>query len=242
MSNTTIIHNSDQAKLFADVARLFASAVRASTEARIVCALPGGRSIVGVLHALSAEAGLLEEPMWKKLDFFMIDERMVPLESPDSNFKLLHENLFGKLMELNLIRSEQLHPFILEPSTADRGLARYENELHKVGGRFHISFLGVGEDAHVAALFPNKSETAERGQKFLAFDDSPKPPPHRMTASRDRIVESDVAFALFVGEGKREAFQKYRAAGGTEMECPAKLLDAVKQAYAVTDLLEGPTK
>lgn len=234
---TTIISNPDQATLFRDFAKIFFASARSIDKPEIVCALPGGRSIVGFLHALRDTAPVLGGEILRRFHFFMVDERCVPLESPESNFRLLKEQAFNSLLGAGLISESQLHPFIYDPTVADRGTERYEAELKKFGGVFDISILGVGEDAHVGALFPHHASIGHTGSLFFSFDGSPKPPPLRMTASADLLGHSPICAGLFLGEAKREALVKFRDPKLSVGDCPAKLLSQSDNSYVLTDLV-----
>ena len=166
----------------------------------------------------------------------MVDERLVPLEDEQSNYRLVNEQVLSTLVTDGLITEKQLHPFLLDRAAGDHGIGRYGEELHRHGGRFHITFVGVGEDAHVAALFPHHHSIANTAQLFITMPDSPKPPPARMSASRKLIEGSDSIFAIFTGEAKRDALKRYLDTKLTEVDCPAKIVNAAQRGYILTDL------
>lgn len=200
---------------------------------RLVFGLCGGRSIVSVLEQLRDSD--IEPSLWKNVQFFMLDERLVPLDSVDSNFRLVRELFLQSLLEKGFITEGQLYPFPTH-LPLEQALELYQQQLISVGGKFDVSFLGVGEDAHVAALFPKHAALHQDHRLFVALHDSPKPPKERMSASRGLIEKSDLAVALFFGEGKRQAMESYLDEGKTWEQCPVKIINNVSSAYVLSDI------
>ena len=121
---------------------------------------------------------------------------------------------------------------------ADRvcGAGRYERVLAGQGFRYDIILLSAGEDGHVGALFPRHHSLADMHHGFIVMDDSPKPPPERMTSSLSLLRTAQAAVLLFVGAAKREAFDKFKDADCQIIDCPAKLVLSMKDAAVFTDL------
>jgi len=182
-----------------------------------VIAIPGGRSVKGLFEQFKVH----EEIDWKNVHFFMVDERLVPVDHEDSNF-LLAKNLFlDELILQGKISEKNLHPFMFDQKKEDFGAMKYHDELKKFGGKFDIAILGVGEDGHVAALFPNTT-ILRKDESFFVFHDSPKPPKDRMTSSRKLIEKSDMKVILFIGEGKRDAYSKFKDDSVSKENLPVK--------------------
>ena len=195
-------------------------------------AIPGGRSVQGIFHELS----LAENFSWSKIHIFMVDERLVPITSDDSNFKLASTLFLDKLVAEKKILKENIHPFILDETESDYGLSNYETLLKSYGGCYDIVILGVGEDGHVGALFPNHHSITDNSELFLTMGDSPKPPGERMTFSRKHLLKAKSAIALFYGEGKRDAYKKFFESGVFFEECPVRLIKEINDSYVFTDL------
>ncbi|MFP4483823.1 MAG: 6-phosphogluconolactonase [Spirochaetaceae bacterium] len=226
------------------VARLMARRLRAATDERAtaVLAVPGGRSVQRVLEALRAED--MEVP-WDRVHVFFVDERCVEPGSPDSNYQALREAFIDPLTAGGRLPGGNVHL----PQEAGEGLcdpASYSRALEEVAadsgrGRFDVVLLGVGEDGHVASLFPDHPALGETGHRYLLVEDAPKEPPRRITASRSLIASASTAVALFLGESKREALQRFRAlspdaARAAVPELPCSLIHAADDAWAATDL------
>lgn len=233
---TKTIFNANLDQLFRQSAGQFFDAVRTLGGGQIVVALPGGRSVVGFLRGILENSAQLAASDWARLKFFIVDERLVPHDHADSNYKLLNELFFIPAAAGGLISSDQVHPFFPLSDRTDWGVSEYRKTLAANGGKFNIVVLGVGEDAHVAALFPQHHSLSNPSPDFITMSDSPKPPPGRMSASRALIENADVAFGLFVGEGKRDALKRFRDLQCSIQDCPAKILDSLPLAYVVTDL------
>jgi 6-phosphogluconolactonase len=230
------IRQSDTAALFPLVAAKIQEQISQTADKEyIVIALPGGRSVLKLLHALLPMLRNIPPEVRKKLRFFMIDERLVDLSSSDSNFRMLQAEFFQAAIEEGLLEASQLHPFVIGSSSVDgeplsKLLGSYSEELKRFGGVFDVAVVGVGEDAHIAALFPNHPSIEDPSDGFIAFDSSPKPPSGRMSASASLILKSGLLVVLFIGEGKREAYQRFKR-GEPASSCPATL--AMKASYSI---------
>lgn len=154
--------------------------------------------------------------------FFWADERCVPPDDPESNFKLANELLFQPLniseSRIHRIRGE-------EPPVAAVGAA--EEELRGITSGALLSpsprrgegagpapvldliFLGMGEDGHVASLFPDAPpEVLNHPGPFLFIDHSPKPPPRRISLSYGAIAAASQVWVLISGAGKEKALNQ----------------------------------
>jgi len=216
--------------------RIFQVLSQKSSESPLVVGLCGGRSVVGLLKALRSEATTQPAELLARIHFFMVDERIVPLSSSESNFGGLYSGLFSHLVSEEFISASQLHPFEASVEHAAERCVEYMRELERFGGGFSVVVLGMGEDGHVAGLFPGHAILQRSGNSFECFFDSPKPPAERMTASRDLVTSSDLGIVLALGEGKRAAWGAFQDTSISESQCPAKMVLTMKSALVVTDL------
>ena len=229
----TIIEEKDPNRLLQRAARHLCEKIRGVLAVRehVNLAVPGGRSVAGIFQSMQGE-----QVDWRRVHFFIIDERLVPIDHPDSNFKLLRDHLVGPLERAGRIAPGNAHPFILDPTGADRGARHYEQVLAEHGNRYDILLLSSGEDGHVGALYPNHHSLADKHRGYIVMADSPKPPPERMTSSLSLMQTAEIAVLLFVGEAKREAFEKFKDVACPATACPAKLVLAMEDATVFTDL------
>lgn len=217
--------------------RIFAVLKAQPSGAPLTVGLCGGRSVVGLLSALEQESHKQPQDLLTRVQFFMVDERLVPLTDDQSNYGGLKKLLFDKLTAEKTISESQLHPFVPDSSAPDFGCAAYGAELGRFGGRFTVVVLGVGEDGHVAGLFPRHPVLERLEPAFFSFMDSPKPPPARMTAGKALITGASLSMVLLLGEGKRDAWTVFRAGAASPSECPALLAREARGCIVVTDLL-----
>ena len=199
---------------------------------RAVIALPGGRSVLGIYSRFSVS----REPFWRNAHFFLLDERVVPMDSAESNYRLLRDSFLAKMESCGIVRAENMHPFAADESANDFGASEYYSALEEFGGNFDIALLSAGEDCHIASLFPGNSVAGKRGKNYFFVPDSPKPPAHRITASAELVGSAESAFLLFMGEYKRSAYEKFLGAETSAEKCPAKFALGAKELAVVTDL------
>lgn len=216
--------------------RIFAVCSLKGADEPLTLGLCGGRSVVGLLSALERESINQPRELLGRIQFFMVDERLVPLTDEQSNFGGLKRLLFDALVEKGTISAQQLHPFRTNKEVADFGCGAYGEELAVCGGKFTAVVLGVGEDGHVAGLFPNHPTLQERESRFLHFHDSPKPPSDRMTASAALITNAELSVVIVLGEAKRDAWNAFTNQEVTVAVCPAKLATKAHSCLVVTDL------
>jgi 6-phosphogluconolactonase len=114
----------------------------------------------------------------------------------------------------------------------------YNETLEKIQGdlSFDLLLLGIGPDGHIASLFPNHHSIKDDSEGFMFLDDSPKPPPERLTASRKMIEKSNVAIVLVFDASKKEAMERYLEGSTSVEECPLKVVNKLKEHIIITDL------
>ncbi len=119
---------------------------------------------------------LAQEPFrgrlpWDRIHFFWGDERHVPPDHADSNFRMAHEALLAAVP----VPPENIHRIPAEDPDAARAAATYEQTLRDFFAlfagafpRFDILLLGLGPDAHIASLFPGNAALRERERLAVA--------------------------------------------------------------------------
>ncbi|KAI1007912.1 hypothetical protein K3495_g319 [Podosphaera aphanis] len=164
---------------------------------------------------LSAPTSPEDTVAFSKWEIFFADERAVPLDDPDSNYALLKAELLDKIpAELG---QPKVHPidtaFLNDPQElADQ----YEQALvRSFASRdtvklpiFDLLLLGCGPDGHTCSLFPGHSLLRENDAWVAPIEDSPKPPPKRITLTLP-VVKHGVKIAFVAtGAGKKEILKK----------------------------------
>jgi 6-phosphogluconolactonase len=168
-------------------------------------ALSGGRIAAPFFDAVVEESRNLKFA-FNHVHFFWADERCVPPNDTESNFRVAHEHLFQPLAialdRIHRIKGELDGNKAVEAANADMRI------LPMAGGlpALDLIFLGIGPDGHTASLMPNALPGVETGRgPYLYVTNSPKPPPRRITLSYEAIAAAKNVWALVAGEGKEEA-------------------------------------
>lgn len=159
------------AALFQAAATEFATlASRAArTTEKFTVALSGG-STPRSLYALLASGSIPNIP-WEKTHFFFGDERHVPPDHPDSNFRMANEAMLSKVP----VPAGNVFRIHAEEKDADAAARAYEQTLQnffnlKPGEppRFDLILLGLGPDGHTASLFPGSEALREKNRLVVA--------------------------------------------------------------------------
>jgi 6-phosphogluconolactonase len=133
---------------------------------------------------------------WGRVAVLFGDERCVPPDHPDSNYRMAKESLLDRVTPATVYRM----PAELGPDEA----ADLYAEVVAYVAPFDFVLLGVGEDGHVASLFPGHPLLKATGLT-AGIRDSPKPPPERVTLTLDVIRDARQVLILASGAGKARA-------------------------------------
>lgn len=181
-------------------------------------ALSGGR-ITQKFFLSTAEKALARKVSFARVHFFWADERCVPPDDPESNFKLADDLLFEPLK----IAEGQIHRLRGE-LPPEEAVAKANSEIAAVASNengqavLDLIHLGMGEDGHIASLFQNARFDPEKDAKcndpFFFVPNSPKPPPRRISLSYKAIIAAKRVWVLASGAGKEAALKKSLAAEG----------------------------
>ncbi|XWS38033.1 hypothetical protein CRYUN_Cryun19dG0096100 [Craigia yunnanensis] len=168
-----------------------------------------GGSLIKSLRKL-VEPPYIDTVDWSTWQVFWVDERVVPKDHDDSNYKLAFDGFLAKVPILpgNVYSINDALP-------AEGAADDYETCLKRLvkSGvisvsaatglpKFDLMFLGMGPDGHVASLFPGHPLVKENEKWVTFIKDSPKPPPERITFTFP-VINSSAHIALVVcGAGK----------------------------------------
>jgi len=209
--------------------------LRDTPASRILVALPGGRIYRLFFEALAEQArkcpGALD-----RVHFFWGDERCVPPDNPESNFKLADDLLFRPLA----IPPSRVHRIHGEDDPASAAGAA-EAELRSLAVVTHAGlprldyvFLGMGEDGHVASLFPGEPADVLNSPKSYRTVTAPKPPPRRITLGYPVIAAATNVWVLVSGLGKQGALREsISPRGATPL---GRVLAVRRESLVLTDL------
>jgi len=158
--------------------------------------LSGGRSIIPIIKSLMK----VNLNRLKGLRFFLVDERLA------ANFNQTHllKNGFKELLDIKKINKKQLFfPKITGNFNKDLEAC---NKIAK-NNSLDLVFLGVGEDCHIASIFPKAKELESENLAALVID-SPKMPKERITLTL-KAFENAKKVLIFFGKEKRKALKNY---------------------------------
>lgn len=221
VSESEIIVCQDAGELNRKAAEQFVALARKAQAAngRFAVALSGG-STPKALYALLASESYRDRIDWRRVHLFWGDERCVPPDHPESNFRLVHESLLSRVE----IPAENIHRMRGEkdPETA---AADYEEELRKFfsssdAPRFDLIFLGLGEDGHTASLFPGSAALEEK-RRWVVSAYVARLKAYRLTLTLPVINAAAQVTFLVSGESKRAVVTQLLSAGAASANLPA---------------------
>jgi 6-phosphogluconolactonase len=175
---------------------------------RFALAVPGG-SVAGAFLPVLARAEL----PWERVALFWVDERAVPATDPRSNYGAARRLWLGASAASRVT----WHPLFDGAASGDASAAHVAlahaareqgRELERLLGAPpapDVVLLGVGEDGHVASLFPGHPALAVTDTWVVAVYDAPKPPACRLTMTLPVLTGAPTVVIAAFGAGKREA-------------------------------------
>jgi 6-phosphogluconolactonase len=237
--STSVNTYPDSAALVAAVgdrlAQQIASVIDFRGRASIV--LTGGGTGIGVLARLAEKGANID---WPRVHLFWGDDRFVPEDDDERNAKQARSALLDKVD----IPAGNVHA--MAPSGGEFGdniaaaADAYEQELAGLAEQgeptpdFDVHLLGMGPEGHINSLFPHTDAVREKARMVLAVEDSPKPPPRRITLTLPAIQRSREVWLIVSGEGKADAVaaavngadpEEVPAAGAVGRDATVWLLD-----------------
>jgi 6-phosphogluconolactonase len=181
--------------------------------------LSGGSVSTLVLAAINRSEAR-DSVDWSKVSFWWADERFVEATSDDRNDR---QNGIDLLDHIGVL-PENVHRMANtdDASSIEEAASQYIAELKEhaqaddESPRFDITLLGVGPDGHVASLFPDKPQVRATEPTVLTIDDSPKPPPERLTLSLPAINNSQRVWMILAGAEKAASLGLALAGAGAD--------------------------
>ncbi len=183
------------------------AAAAISCRNRFIVALSGGKSPIPFYRALSK---LTKGSLWTKTHVFLVDERYVSLDHPESNFRMLKKNLIDPLN----IPTRNIHPIPTGAADIRKVAWQYERDI-KSFFRLHnneppvfdLILLGLGQDGHIASLFPG-TRALEEKRKWVATvtEDHVKPP--RITLTLPVLTRARTIIIYAPGKQKADILKQ----------------------------------
>lgn len=224
-----VIIKKDAATLADYVATRFVNRVvkRVAEGKRMHICLTGGTMGGAVLRAAALDPRVADID-WSLVHFWFGDERFVARDSDDRNDRQARAALLDALV----VPAENIHTVASTDDGIDLDSAAiaYADELAQFAPSdrsetgpwpsFDICFLGVGPDAHIASLFPDRPEISVTDRATVPVRDSPKPPPERISLTRPVINSSKRVWMVIAGADKAAALG-LALAGASYQSVPA---------------------
>jgi len=186
-----------------------------------------GGSTPGAIYRNLSRPPRSGEIEWDKVIFFWGDERWVSHQNSASNFKMAAETLFGTLNK----KPEQVFAFDTSASTPEICADKYEQVIRSAGyltdnfaPPFDIVLLGIGEDGHIASLFPGTKALSVKDKVCTvsanpAKDDSP-----RVSLTLPAILSANRIYVFAKGVAKAPIVARVFKGGESVEELPAQAL------------------
>ncbi len=206
------------------VTEMVGEAVAAQSRARV--AVSGGSTPKAAFELLADPGQPWRSRMpWDKLDMYWVDERCVPPDNAESNYRMTREALLDHVP----LNAGQIHRIEgeLEPDVA---ASRYESELRntfRLEGaetpRFDLIGLGMGPDGHTASLFPH-TEAIHEMSRLVTANHVPQKDVWRVTLTWPVINHAASVFFLIAGAEKAEILKEVLTGPRDVERLPSQLI------------------
>jgi 6-phosphogluconolactonase len=200
--------------------------------------LTGGRTAAGIYRAIR-DSPARDAVDWRRVDLWWGDERFLPEGDPERNETQARADLLDALP----LDPARVHPMPaavgdLDPESA---AARYAETLAAAARpgtavlpHFDLVLLGVGEDGHIASVFP-EHPTAYETRAVAGVRGSPKPPPNRVTLTLPTLNTADDVWLLATGQEKAAAIGMALIGTPGPVQLPASGVHGVERTLWLLD-------
>jgi 6-phosphogluconolactonase len=223
---------SDPAALAQAAAETIAEDVRRAVgrKGRCTLALPGGETPVETYRILARRHR--DSVPWDRVDFFWGDERFVPPDHEESNYRMVHRELLKHLP----IREENHYRVRTELASPEAAADDYQDRIQqyfRVGEdarpRFDLVLLGLGEDGHTASLFPGCEAHWERSRQVVSCTLETLAHP-RITLTLPVLNAAKRALFLVSGSRKAEVLRRILEGSPEDASLPARRVRPLGEA------------
>jgi len=212
----------DPPALFQGATEEFVKQAAAATQSRgkFVVSLAGGSTPKGLFNVLAARQDL----PWDKIYVFFGDERHVPPDDPESNYRMARESLLSKVP----IPAEHVFRIPAEDPDAHHAAENYEQTLRKffvspAFPRFDLILLGMGPDGHTASLFPG-GKALEEKSRWVVADWVEKFKTDRITLTLPVLNNAAAVMFLVSGSDKAATLKEVLQGKQPAERFPSKLI------------------
>lgn len=185
-------------------------------------ALSGGSTPKEVFKELAAH--FKNRIDWSKVQFYWGDERCVPADDEESNYRMANEYLFSKVK----LPSVNIHPIKGENKPEEEAI-RYAGLLeaklpdHNMQPQFDLVILGIGDDGHTASIFPHQISLWD-SKSYCEVAEHPETGQKRVTLTGAIINNAKEVAFLVTGENKAQKVLEIMEKKGNHTSYPASLV------------------
>jgi 6-phosphogluconolactonase len=205
-----------------------------ASDGKFAICCSGGSTPKRLYEVLGEPATAARFP-WERVHWFWGDERFVPHDHPDSNYRMVRDALFAHVA----VPGRNIHPVPTANLSPEQAAAAYEQTLKDFYGAdslvptrplFDVNLLGIGEDGHTASLFPGHPALVEERRWAVAVVGAKAEA--RITLTYPVLDSSREAAFLVTGAGKREVVARVRSG---DRNLPAGRVRPVGRLHWFTD-------
>ena len=215
-----LVTYADSEMMMIEIAQRLAGELRQALQAADTAsiAVPGGTTPGPIYDSLCAA-----DLDWARVSVMLTDERWVPEESPRSNTRLLRQRLL-----VSKAAAARFLPLYAPTETPEEGVPELAEAIREVLP-LTTCLLGMGEDMHVASIFPgaDRLEEALTGEVILVPMRAPGAPEPRVTLSAAVLGRAIERHIVIIGPEKREALERARSLPPEEAPVAALLKGAM---------------
>ena len=219
------------AELAREAAKVFVNRMDEALRGRGVftVALSGGSTPRGLYSLLASEESFRSRVVWEQIHFFWGDERPVPPDHPESNYRLADEAMLSRVP----VPPDHIHRLAGENPDPARAAEQYEEVLRRffrIGRgefpRLDLILLGMGRDGHTASLFPGTEALREKDRLVVA-NWVPQLKTRRITMTLPVLNQAKWVLFLVSGEEKAKTLPAVLEEEGEAEALPSRLIRPV---------------
>lgn len=213
-----------QSKELAFMVRAHVKAAAMGHKGAIRIGIPGGRSVQTIIEGILAN----DDDLLERVELYLVDERLEGKRNADLLLSYgLQEAIDAQRFQLSQLIVPQEGKSFLPDADA----------------KLDLLYLGVGEDGHIASLFPGSYThlATPATPQVVLVENSPKAPPCRVTITYQglyEVAQEAPIYLLFLGEGKRKALKQLLAGAEVELVPAAFASQANLDVTVITDIKE----
>jgi 6-phosphogluconolactonase len=224
----TRIHIADSSEaLTLDAAETFVRVTTTAVEDRGRCAvaLAGGGTPQALYRALAHSPALRARVPWHGIEFFWGDERVVPPDHADSNYRMAYDTMLSAVP----VTRQQIHRVGTELGDPAAAAREYEDDIRRSFDadvqvpRFDLILLGLGKDGHVASLFPGTTALRESG-RLCVENWVPNLSAYRITMTFPLLNQARAVVFVVSGPEKASIVRQVLRRTSSTSDLPAQLV------------------